>query len=56
VIERYFRQHDIAGGKFDHYKPAALLLREQATLAPMISDTTINLAASLFTRLNGLLP
>jgi predicted ATP-dependent endonuclease of OLD family len=56
VIEDYFRQHGIAGGKFNHYKPAALLLREQATLAPMIADTTINLAASLFTRLNGLLP
>ncbi len=56
VIEGYFRQHGIAGGKFNHYKPAALLLREQATLAPMIADTTINLAASLFTRLNGLLP
>jgi predicted ATP-dependent endonuclease of OLD family len=56
VIEDYFRQHGIAGGKFNHYKPAALLLREQATLAPMIVDPTIKLAASLFTRLNGLLP
>jgi hypothetical protein len=56
VIEGYFRQHGIAGGKFNHYKPAALLLREQATMAPMIADTTINLAASLFARLNGLLP
>jgi hypothetical protein len=56
VIEGYFRRHGIAAGKFNHYKPAALLLREQATLAPMIADTTINLAASLFTRLNGLLP
>jgi hypothetical protein len=56
AIEGYFRQHNIAGGKFNHYRPAAFLLREQATLLPMIADTTISRAASLFTRLNELLP
>lgn len=56
AIEGYFRQHGIANGKFNHYKPAAILLREQATFAPMIADSTLNRAAALFTRLNGLLP
>ena len=56
AIEGYFRQHNIAGGKFNHYRPAAFLLRQQATLLPMIADTTISRAASLFTKLNGLLP
>jgi predicted ATP-dependent endonuclease of OLD family len=55
-IEGYFRQHKIAGGKFNHYRPAAFLLREQASLLPVIADATINRAVSLFTRLNGLLP
>jgi AAA ATPase domain len=55
-IEAYFRQHGIAGGKFNHYRPAAVLLREQATLGPVIADTTITRAAKVFARLNGLLP
>lgn len=56
AIEGYFRQHGIADGRFNHYRPAAVLLREQATLVPMIDDATINRAGRLFTRLNGLLP
>jgi hypothetical protein len=56
AVEGYFRQHNIAGGKFNHYRPAAVLLREQATLLPMITEITINLTTRLFTRLNGLLP
>ena len=33
AIEAHFRQHGIAGEKFNHYKPAAVLLREQAAAA-----------------------
>ena len=56
AIEAYFRQHGIADGKFNHYRPAAVLLREQAALTPAISATTINRADRLFARLNGLIP
>jgi len=56
AIEAFFRQHGIAGGKFNHYRPAAVLLREQAALAPAISAATINRADRLFARLNGLIP
>jgi AAA ATPase domain len=56
AVEAYFRQHGIAGGKFNHYRPAAVLLREQAALAPAIGATTINRADRLFARLNGLIP
>ncbi|MFB9902861.1 ATP-dependent nuclease [Allokutzneria oryzae] len=55
-VETYFRAHDTSGGKFSHYKPAALLLREQVSLIPALSDTTLNRAERLFTKLNNLLP
>lgn len=55
-IETYFRDNNIAGGEFDHYKPAAKLLRDQATLVPKINDATLTNAETLFTRLNSLLP
>jgi len=56
AIEAHFRQHGIAGGKFNHYKPAAVLLREQAAFGPMIGDATISRAGRLLSRLNGLIP
>ena len=43
-------------GRFNHYKPAAVLLREQAELAPKIDQDTIDRAGQLFARLNSLLP
>ena len=55
AVEAYFRQHGIASGKFNHYRPAAVLLREQAALAPAISAATISRADRLFARLNGLI-
>ncbi|TDU04198.1 putative ATP-dependent endonuclease of OLD family [Streptomyces sp. 846.5] len=55
-IETVFRQRNIAGGNFNHFRPAAALLRQQATLAPNITDATAARAAKLFTRLNSLLP
>lgn len=54
-IEDYFRCHNIAGGKFNHYKPAAVLIREQATLIPLLSAATLARAEQLFIRLNALI-
>lgn len=51
-IETYFRDNNIAGGKFNHYRPAAELLRQQAALIPKISAATLNKAELLFKRLN----
>lgn len=56
AVEAYFRQHGITSGRFNHYRPAAVLLREQASLIPLIADNTITQASGMFTRLNGLLP
>ncbi|MBP2477706.1 energy-coupling factor transporter ATP-binding protein EcfA2 [Crossiella equi] len=55
-IEIYFSDHNIANGKFDHYKPAAKLLREQADLVPNIANVTLDRAEQLFTQLNDMLP
>ncbi len=54
-IEAVFKKRKIAT-RFNHYKPAAVLLREQAALAPRIDAETITRADLLFTRLNSLLP
>ena len=55
-LDSYFRRHRIAGGRFDPYRPAALLLQEHSRMRGMISDPTIERAASLFERINSLLP
>jgi AAA ATPase domain/AAA domain, putative AbiEii toxin, Type IV TA system len=54
-VEAYFVARNVAGGKFNHYRPAAFLLREQATLIPRISSATLNRAQALISRLNSLL-
>jgi hypothetical protein len=56
AVEAYFVQNNIPGGKFDHYRPAAVLLRQQATLLPQIGQATINQAVQLIQRINALLP
>jgi predicted ATP-dependent endonuclease of OLD family len=53
-IEAVFKARGIPGG-FDHYRPAAYLLREQAALVPAISAATTARARRLFDRLNALL-
>ncbi|WP_322769301.1 ATP-dependent nuclease [Frankia sp. Cr1] len=53
-IEAVFKKRKIAT-RFRHYKPAAVLLREQATLVPRINTVTIKRAELLFARLNSLL-
>lgn len=54
-VEAAFKKRNIAT-RFNHYKPAAVLLREQGALAQGIDATTITRAEQLFTRLNSLLP
>ncbi|WP_331760980.1 AAA family ATPase [Streptomyces anulatus] len=54
-IEAEFKKRNITT-RFNHYKPAAVLLREQAALTPLIDPATITRADQLFTRLNSLLP
>ena len=59
IVERianYFRKHGIAGGYFDPYRPAAYLLERHADLRDQIDDATLERAASLFERINSLLP
>ena len=42
-------------GRYDHYKPATVLLRQQAAFLPKIDAATVQRAAGLFTKLNGLI-
>lgn len=59
IVERlgdYFEKEEIAGGQFDSYRPAAWLLENHGRLRKEISDDAIELAASMFQRVNGLLP
>lgn len=53
-VEAIFKKRRI--GRFNHYKPAAVLLREQVELAAKIDQDTIDRAGKLFARLNQLLP
>ena len=52
-VEQHFREHDIAGGRLNHYRPAAHLLRQQVDLIPKISAEAVQRAYDLFERLNG---
>jgi len=54
-IEEYFRQNYINGGSFDHYRPAAYFLKNQAKFLDKIDDATIERTKRLFERINGLL-
>ena len=54
-IKKYFKNNDIANGYFNHYKPAAYLLREQVTLTKEIDGRTVEHADSLFNQINELL-
>ncbi|WP_086664242.1 ATP-dependent nuclease [Lentzea kentuckyensis] len=53
-IEDHFREHNITNGRFNHYKPAAVLVREQATFIPKLSTDVLDRAERLFIRLNSL--
>ncbi len=55
-LEKHFKAESIAGGHFDSYRPAAWLLENHAQLRHEISDDAIERAASMFQRVNSLLP
>ena len=55
-LASYFEKKHIAGGEFDSNKPAAWLLEHHAQLRHEISEEAIERAASMFQRVNGLLP
>ncbi len=55
ATEAYFRDNNINGGRFDHYRPAGLLLQRQAELLPQIGPATIARASKLTSRINALL-
>lgn len=56
AVAAYFAEHNVAGGSFDRYKPAAVLLAEQATLIADIDADAAARAGRLLARLNDLLP
>jgi len=54
-IKRYFEENGIANGYFNHYKPAAYLLREQVALTKELDADTVERAVTLFKWINELL-
>ncbi len=54
-IEKYFADNSIGSGRFNHYRPAAFFLTEQAKLLPKLNEATISRAEQLAKKLNGLL-
>ena len=54
-VSAYFKAEGITNGKFNHYRPSAYLLREQATLLGALEVTTVERATELFKVVNGLL-
>lgn len=54
-VEKYFSDHGIAGGKFNHYQPALVFLKEQVTFLQEIDEQTERRWEKLFARINSLL-
>ncbi|WP_156040106.1 hypothetical protein [Alicyclobacillus macrosporangiidus] len=54
-VEKYFSDHGVSGGKFDHYKPALVFLKQQVTLLQEIDEQTERRWEALFSRVNELL-
>ena len=55
-LQTHFETEGIAGGNFDPYRPAAYLLQNHNTLISEINDHTIDGVATMFERINALLP
>ena len=55
AVADYFAKHNVAGGSFDRYKPAAVLLARQATLIDHIGADTAARAGQLLARVNSLI-
>lgn len=53
-VEQFFREHNIDNGHFNHYRPAAVLLRP-GTVSCTPSTATLEKAATLYAKLNALL-
>jgi hypothetical protein len=54
-VGAYFKAESITNGKFNHYRPAAYLLREQTKLLGSLDTLTVERASELFTAVNKLL-
>ena len=54
-IQKFFEKEGICGGQFDPYRPAAYLLNNHLEFRSEMDDSTIETAASMFTRINSLL-
>jgi hypothetical protein len=52
-IDGKLAQLGVIGGRLNHYRPSAVLLREQATLLPKIDDATVQRFQALFDRINA---
>ena len=55
-LEAYFEAEGIGNGRFESYRPAAYLLEKHALLRHEVDEATIERAASMFERINALLP
>ena len=55
-VAAYFRSEGVVGGRFDPYRPAAYLLQRYGELRDHVDDATAERAASMFERINLLLP
>jgi predicted ATP-dependent endonuclease of OLD family len=55
-VQTHFETEGIAGGTFDTYRPASYLLQKHALLRSEIDAETIEKAASMFERINAMLP
>lgn len=53
--EIFFRDNDIAHGRFDRYRVAAYFLRKQADVLPKLSASTLDRSAKMFERINSCL-
>jgi hypothetical protein len=54
-VERYFEENSVGTGNFNHFRPAAYLLAEQAKLAPKLNAATRERARDLAAKLNATL-
>ena len=50
-IQKFFEKEGICGGQFDPYHPASFLLNKHLEFRPEIDDSTVEKAASMFTRI-----
>ena len=55
-IQTLFERDNIDGGRFDRYRPAVRLLQRHHELRDRLDDSAIERAASMFDRVNNLLP